>query len=86
MIKLKEGWEEGALYLVDVSFNQNNPIHRSVLFSGFLRDGEPGNYHMICNTSYERNFELKDVYYVKVIKKLASKEDFKSSFEMPPKV
>lgn len=79
----KEGWEEEAVYLVDVSFNKNNPIHRSVLFSGFLHDGEPGNYHMICNTSYERNFELKDIYYLKVIRKIASKEDFTFNPRLP---
>lgn len=77
------GWEEEAVYLVDVSFNENNPIHRSVLFSGFLHNGEPGNYHMLCNTSYERNFELKDVYYLKVIRKIASKEDFEFDPRLP---
>lgn len=83
IIEPENGWEEEALYLIDVSFNKHNPIHRSVLFSGFLHNEEPGNYHMICNTSYERNFELKDVYYLKVVRKLASKEDFESSMGLP---
>ena len=85
IIEPENGWEQESVYLVDVSFNKNNPIHRSVLFSGFLHNGEPGNYHMICNISYEKNFELKDIHYLRVIRKIASEVDFDFDSKLPNK-
>lgn len=84
IIRPEEGWEENAVYLVDVSFRKSNPIHRSVLFSGLLHNGEPGNYHMICNVSYGENFTLRDVYYLKVVKKIATRKDFDFEPRLPP--
>lgn len=39
-----EPYEEHCWYVVRVAFNANNPIHRAVLYVGFLTDNKPGNY------------------------------------------
>jgi hypothetical protein len=34
-------WEERTYYVVDASFNENNPTYRAIFYSGFL-NGENG--------------------------------------------
>ena len=69
------GWEEQTTYLVEVSFRSANPIHRALFFSGFLIKGKPGGYNRIFNPTYENYCEIYEVYYLKVIKVVATKED-----------
>lgn len=35
------GWKEQTYYVVDVAFSAGNPVHRRILYVGFL-NGEPG--------------------------------------------
>lgn len=64
------GWEPQCFYVVEVAFSKNNPIHRSLFFSGFLSDGYPAGYNAIYNPSYETTHQLCETYYFKVIHKL----------------
>ena len=85
------GWQSNTLYLVDVAYFENNPIHRALFFSGFLHKGKPNGYHGIMSklpsTHYhELDRELHQVYYLKVIRVLASEEElYDDSFKLPPK-
>ena len=51
----EEGWKERTFYLVDVSWNDNNPVHRAIFYSGLLNgeDGEPGAYNVVWSPYYE---------------------------------
>jgi len=69
----KEGWKEETFYLVKVKFNQQNPTHKALFYSGFLTNNFPGNYNSIYNPSYEANFPISEVSFLKVLKEL----DFK---------
>ena len=69
------GWKPSTLYLVEVSFSKGNPIHHSYLMVGFLSPkNEPGAYTQIWNNSYEEPSSLQEVYYLKVIQELHTKE------------
>jgi hypothetical protein len=57
---------EHSLYLVDVSWESRNPIHRAVLLTGF----HTGAYWSICNNSYNSNLAYDRAYYVKIVKYL----------------
>lgn len=66
-----QGWAPQTLYLVEVSFNRANPIHRSYLRVGFLqKDGTPGSYTELWNGSYEQTYGLREVYYLRPIQVL----------------
>lgn len=63
------GWKENTYYIVDVAFSANNPIHRKIFYTGFLNSaGNPCGYNKFgfC----EDKLELKDAYFVRVIREL----------------
>ncbi len=90
-----EGWEKETWYLVEISFKDTNPVHQSLFYSGYLNGGDydfktneflnlfPGSYNMIINPSYEYAADLKDVYFLRVIKKLISLSSIKNKIIMP---
>ena len=60
------GWKENTFYVVDVAFAANNPIHRSIFFTGFLDDGVPGGYNKFfcegaCSLTYNCAYYLKAI-------------------------
>jgi len=61
------GWKSHSVYLVDVSFRASNPIHQSLLLTGFINDdGSFGNYCYIVNGSYDQMFpvsQLKTIHF-----------------------
>jgi len=59
------GWKENTYYSVEVAFKPTNTVHSSIFFSGFLKDGKPGSYNAVFNPSYENNFKISDVFYLK---------------------
>lgn len=72
----QEGWEEKALYLVDVVMRRGNPIHRSYLKVGFLDDKkQPAGYSEIWNNSYGEAIPFTQYHYLRVIRKLHSPKD-----------
>ncbi len=66
------GWKADTYYLVDAAFNKHNPVHRSIFYSGFLRDGKPDGYNTVFNATYDgyHNNEIDGLYYIRVIKEL----------------
>ena len=68
----KKGWEENTWYLVEVAFDKYNVIHRSLFYTGFLNGMPhrkfPGNYNMLVNPTYDYNYKIDDIYYMRVIK------------------
>jgi len=59
------GWQKGV-YLVDVAFNKNNPIHGAILCTPFVRGGQPFNETLFCHC-WEENHQIRDMHYLKVI-------------------
>jgi len=77
-------WKSETWYLIDVSYNKNNPVHRALFFTGFLNeDGMPGSYNMIISHSYQNHFGYSDIYYLKVIREIVSSGEIRGSFELP---
>lgn len=72
-----EGWKQGTMYLVDVAWNANNPIHRVVFYCGFIHNGEPAQYSYICGTTYVK-YDWSGLYYFKVVRELASYDELRT--------
>lgn len=70
LITPPEGWEPESWYQVEVSFNRNNPVHRALLFTGFLHDGHPGNYHYLTSSGWEEISKLDELHYLSPLKHL----------------
>ncbi|MBU0564916.1 MAG: hypothetical protein KJ890_15610 [Gammaproteobacteria bacterium] len=70
LITPPEGWEPESWYQVEVSFNRNNPVHRALLFTGFLHDGQPGNYHYLTSSGWEELSKLDELHYLSPLKQL----------------
>lgn len=78
------GWEGETCYQVEVKFNGANLQHYSIFYSGFLHtDNYPCGYNILFNPTYSRKYDISDVYYMKVLKKLDIKFGF--SEEETPK-
>lgn len=60
------GWRSNHVYLVEVAFNKNNPIHKALFYAGFISDGIPGSYNTLWNPTYDK-IEYKDIFYMKVL-------------------
>jgi len=75
IIAPEDGWKPNSLYLVDVSYNPNNPVHRSYLYTGFLngKDGGPGGYHSIWNASYDP-LKIEDAYFLRAVRLISENE------------
>jgi hypothetical protein len=43
--------EEDHIYVVEVSFRKGNPVHNTVLFTGFKPDGKVGGYWYLFNNN-----------------------------------
>ncbi len=71
-----EGWQEHAVYLVAVSWNPGNPVHRALLHIGFVDDdGSPGNYSEVWANDYDEGVHVRGAHYLRVIKQLATAEE-----------
>ncbi len=62
------GWQEDTYYVVLVAHNKNNPIHRSILYLGFLNGSKgPLSGGYTCLMSREGVFLTSPLHYVEVI-------------------
>lgn len=77
--KPKNGWEQNCWYLVEVAYSESNLIHRSLFYSGFLREQKPAGYNGFVNSTYDEDIVLtfKDAYHLKVIKKILDELDMR---------
>jgi len=69
------GWEARTWYLVDVSVKYGNPVHKSLLYTGFLSKGRPGSYSGIIpvNCAPVDRHDVSGMHnyrYVKAVQKL----------------
>lgn len=80
IIPPKEGWVENTVYLVDVSFNPNNPVHSSLFFTGFLngKGATPGGYNKVWNHAYDPH-SLSDVYFLRAVKVVVEKSELRDA-------
>lgn len=71
-----EGWGEHTLYLVEVAFDANNPVHYSYLEIGFLNgpDDGPGGYCELWCNNYDEGYKLSDAHYLRAVKKLHTRD------------
>ena len=83
IIPPQAGWNEEAVYVVEVSFSATNPVHRAIFFSGYLhkispsmrdvpvavdRQGlYPGSYAQLWNPTWDHVEPLGKVHYMKVL-------------------
>ena len=81
----KEGWMEQAWYLVEMSMGPNNPVHRNLFYTGFLNDGKPAGYnHFAGNTIIGEEYSISDVYYMKAVRLVLTRDDFPIGLGLPP--
>ena len=71
-------FEEQSYYVVEIAMGANNPIHQDIFYTGFLngKNESPGGY----NKFFHAECEIKDVYYLNVIRKINS--DIKNNNKM----
>lgn len=77
------GWKQGTLYLVDVAWGPNNPIHPAVFYSGFLDNGCPAAYSYFAAPSYVKH-STDGLYYIEVIKELVDFKGMQKCFTKMP--
>ena len=85
----KGGWREGAVYLVDISWSDNNPIHRALFHTGSLsEEGEPRAYSQVIYPNGDREGGTSDygnLRYMKAIQALVSGDELrKDTLILPP--
>lgn len=68
-----KGWEERTWYLVEVAFNNNNPVHRKLFFTGFITDGKPCGYNEFARSCHHT--EYSDCVYLFPVQRLFSEKE-----------
>lgn len=64
------GWVSRRIYIVDVSYGKDNPIHRSLFYSGFLDDkGNPAGYNHLHNVNDDQwtSNVISNAHYLKAV-------------------
>ena len=66
-------FKEQTNYVVEVSMNSGNPIFQDIFYTGFLNgiNDTPGGYNQLFTSRQE----IKDVYYMKVIREIDTSID-----------
>jgi hypothetical protein len=92
IIPPEDGWKEHTLYLAEVSYFAQNPIHNAMVYVGFLdSEGEPGNYSGVMQFlpsihECDMDKKIKQMYYVKILDVLAGPAKTRvSTSRLPPK-
>lgn len=68
-----DGWKPNTVYIVNVSWNGNNPIHQAILHTGFITDrGEFGGYCEVWQNSYESSYQANHCHYLEFVRELAT--------------
>lgn len=65
------GWKQLTYYVVDVAFSANNPVHRRILYVGFLNGSKgplSGGYTCLMrDATGEDTSDLQKLHYLKPI-------------------
>lgn len=66
-----EGWKANTYYTVAVRFSENNTEHKALFYTGFLDNyKQPSGYNSIYNPTYERNYQIWDIFSLRVLEEL----------------
>ena len=70
-IEPEGGWKERTYYVVEVASGSANPIHRAILYVGFIPERRPyplsGGYTTLFNATYEGLEVPESMHYIKFI-------------------
>ncbi len=69
------GWKPRTYYVIDVCYHAGNPIHRAIMYSSFLEEGNLTRRAEIFNGTYEGLNRVTDAYYVKGISEITGMEN-----------
>ena len=79
IIEPQGGWEPSTWYVVDVSYREGNPIHKSLFFTGFLNKGRPHGYNQLIPMSgpdfNDGPADIDSVKYMKGLRRLISESE-----------
>ena len=67
------GWQERTHYVVDVQWNSANPVHRAILYTGFMNGpfATPGGYSCVYNPTYEPPHQpVGELYSVRFVSEI----------------
>lgn len=78
-VALPEGWKEQTYYVVEVSFGSHNPIHRAILYVGFINQMKgplSGAYSNMFQATWEPEVQHPhEAYYIKAICEIKEMSD-----------
>lgn len=81
-IEPEGGWKECTYYVVDTAWRSTNPVHRRILYVGFLngRRGMPltGGYTVLLSRDFETLAEYSDpndLHYLKPVCEIPEMEE-----------
>ena len=63
------GWKERTYYVVDISVNKNNPVHRAILYVGFLGKQNPlaGGYTGLMRSPDDDHYPVTTLYFIRAV-------------------
>jgi hypothetical protein len=68
------GWEDQTYYVVEVAHRTTNPIHRAILYVGFIpnKPHNPlaGGYTTLWSATYGQEYNPMKLHYLKFISKI----------------
>lgn len=69
--KPKNGWKPNCWYLVEVAFSTNNPVHTSLMYTGFLDTmGNPCGYSCLIAENSGHMSSVHEAIYINPLKEL----------------
>ena len=66
----KGGFESHTWYLCNVSFGTGNPIHETLLYTGFVTKGVMGGYSRLVSATTVGLSGVDKAYYLESVRKL----------------
>lgn len=73
MQQLPEKVKLNTIYLIDVKFHLQNPMHRCIMWTNFSEYGEDAT---LMSSSYGIPYTIYAATYIKIVKILATEKDF----------
>lgn len=74
------GWKAQTVYLVEASFNEYNPIHGYLFFTGFLTGGQPAGYNELHQPGMGEYHSIDEVFYMRAIREVMSIKELQNVF------
>lgn len=85
LIPPPKGWKEQTYYVVDIAVSKSNPIHRAILYVGFLNGPKDqplrGGYTSLLRAMYDEVFDPNRLHYLRVVSEIT---DMARAPEEPP--